>query len=210
MKALQPLFIFMAFALAAILGTLHHELGHYLVARAQGFDAQIHYGFTSIDNSCALIAEAKMNGRSEQLFNCFMLNKAGGPAITILTGIIGIAGLLVLRRHAVVDAYRPKHLLWIILALFWSREVYMSSFCLFKYYVLGKSSRGDEPQLLLYWGIPQWLGLGVLFVISFSLCAWVCFGLVQRHRWQLFFYGIAGSLAGAALWFAWLGPLLLP
>jgi len=207
--SMKPLLIFLAFALAAILGTLQHELGHYIVAEAQGFDAEIHYSFTTLKNSKGLIAVAEQQDSTQALYKKFNNNTLGGPAMTILTGTVGVIALLILRRRNTIDAYKPLHLCWIIVALCWSREIYTSSFRLYDH-VMHNTSASDETYLLQYNGIAALPGFISLFVISFSICAWVCFGLVQRHRWQLFCYGIAGSLAGAALWFGWLGRAVLP
>jgi hypothetical protein len=206
---MKPLLIFFAFALAAILGTLQHELGHYIVAEAQGFDAEIHYGFTSTTNARELIDAAEQNGNTQALYKKFNYNTLGGPAMTMLTGTTGLIALLILRRRNAIDAYKPLHLFWIIVALCWSREIYTSTFGLYDH-VVHNTNASDETRLLQHYGIAPWSGFASLFIISFGVCALVCFRLVERHRWQLFFYGIAGSLAGAALWFGWLGRVLLP
>jgi hypothetical protein len=206
---MKPLLIFFAFALAAIPGTLEHELGHYIAARAQGFDAEIHYGFTTVRNYRELIEIAELNGTTIELSKKFNYNTLGGPIMTMLTGTVGILVLLMLRRRNTIDAYNPLHLFWIIVALCWSREIYTASFGLYDH-IMRNTCGSDETWLVAYYHISPWLAFITLFMVSFAICAWVCFGLVQRHRWPLFFYGIAGSLAGAALWFGWLGRVLLP
>lgn len=206
---MKPLLIFIAFALAAILGTLEHELGHYIVAKAQGFEPNIHYGFTMVKDAKGLIAAAEQNGTTIELSRKFNNNTLGGPAMTMLTGTAGLIALLILRRRNAIDAYKPLHLFWIIVALCWSREIYTSAFGLYDH-VMNNTCSSDETYLLRYYHLPAWPTFLTLFIISFGICAWVCFKLVERHRLQLFFYGIAGSLAGAALWFVWLGPVLLP
>ena len=43
------LYLTLTFIVATVVGTLSHEFGHYIVAKSLGYDADIHYAFTTWD-----------------------------------------------------------------------------------------------------------------------------------------------------------------
>jgi hypothetical protein len=81
------LFLFLSFILAAIVGTLSHELGHYAVAEWLGCDAVIHFGSMGIIDSGSVPEGRTSHG----LWITF-----GGPLQTVLTGSIGLMFFFVL------------------------------------------------------------------------------------------------------------------
>ena len=201
--------IFIFFFVAAIAGTLLHECGHALMAMFFGFHPEVHYAYCT--SLCDADGEAIQQGLLiYRQYPERMWITLGGPLQTILTGTIGIAGLIALRRKAIVDAYNPKHLLWIILAYFHSRWVMNSAGILYKVYVSGNDSRSDEVRLFKYWNIDVATGTWMLLIVSSLLLGYVTFVLVRNHRWQLIVYGALGSIAGGWFWLVWAGPVLMP
>lgn len=201
--------IFLYFFIAAIAGTLLHECGHALASMYFGFHPQIHYSF------CEKMSAAEWDAVDKGLLVFKPYPHAiwitlGGPLQTLFTGTVGIVGLCILRRRAVIDAGKAWHLFWIVLAFFHSRWVINSIGILYKHYVTGKHSNADEVKLMRYWNIDIATGTWAMLLVSCALLAYITFVLVKKHRWQLIVFGGAGSVAGGWFWLKWAGPVLMP
>ena len=140
----------------------------------------------------------------------------GGPLQTTLTGMVGLIGLWIIRRKETIDAWNTRHLLFITLAFFHSREVFNTGWGFLRRLIQGPSltpyrgARGDETHIFQYYGINQNAGHMALLIIFSAVLAYVTFILVKRHRLQLIVFGGAGAFAGGLLWLLWLGPVLMP
>jgi len=140
-----------------------------------------------------------------------MLFTLGGPLQTMLTGTIGVAGLLYIRMRTAVDAYKPKHLLWLTLAFFWSRAVFNEVLLWGNYLINNQWARsGDETKLFTYFNMPQIYGHLILFCVSSAILLWVTFGILQQHRKQFIIWGAVGSLCGGLLWVYIVGKYVMP
>jgi len=141
----RKLFIILiaAFVFTTVIGTLSHELGHYIVAKSLGYKANIHYASTdwydpgTVDSMNAVISKyrkqiedgASFPGKEkyDRLVHKYSHDDAlitiGGPVQTILTGIIGLILLFVWR-----NSFRSRQKLtsrqWMLvfITLFWLRQ----------------------------------------------------------------------------------------
>jgi len=193
---LQKLKITIWFFLAAIAGTLLHECGHYIAGVLLGGNPVIHYRYTSPGYTTA------PGGASRDFI--FTL---GGPLQTIATGALGFIGLLWTSRKEPIDACKTKHLFWIVLTFFWSREVLRVLLFMLPYQA---GWPADESRLLNALNIPLFIGYTALLIVFGALLSYVTFSIVKKHRKELVIYGVSGSIIGWVAWMYWLGPLLLP
>lgn len=205
--------IFLFFLLMAAIGTVAHECGHYIAGLFTGFRPTVHYMYTMCldGDGMGTLTEAAYVRRH-------IVMTLGGPLQTILTGCIGVVGLLIIRRKQNIDAHNVRHLFWITLAYFFSRNVFNTIWYFISYFYTGYwSERADESKLLHYlylhythWPSTQLAGYILLLLINAAVLAWVTFVIVKQHRWQLILWGFLGSMAGYVLWIYILGPLVLP
>lgn len=200
---LQPGLVFRVAAMfvpAAALGTVGHELGHWLVARLQGCAPELHYAFTSVDCPAELAMADRMWGI------------AAGPVGTMLSGTLGMVGLARWRRG--VDRLDLAGVGWSVLALFWSRAVF--NFAVHVGALAGglaapeRLARGDEARLSLFIGGPVWSVGGACAVVALGACAWTIWRIPSPDRLSWFTGVVVGALLGYALWMAQIGPIMMP
>lgn len=198
--------IFFVFFVATIAGTLLHECGHAFVAMLFGFHPTIHYSSTGILSPADLAAFRESSVLYRVYPESFWI-LIGGPLQTIGTGVIGIVGLLVLSRKTIIDAWRSKHLLWLVLSFFMSRQVYNAVGILVK---KGRKRTSDEEKLFDYLGIDVHIGVWCMLMVFGLVLAYITFALVKKHRWQLIVFGALGSCVGAVFWLYSMGRYILP
>ena len=201
------LYLTLTFILATVVGTLSHEFGHYIVAKSLGYDADIHYAFTTWDrdDSDALTDSTDSN-------NIFYI-LIGGPIQTMLTGSIGLL-LLYVFRQSFQGAKQLSLKQWAILfiSLFWLRQTANFVVWISKFLLTGNfSTRSDEVKLAKYLHIPIWtitsataiVGVGVLLVILTKF--------IPRQQRRLFILaGLVGGIIGYILWLNLLGKMIMP
>lgn len=213
---MKNLKIFLAFFIAAILGTLLHECGHILVSLLTGCKS-FHLGYAymhPLDCNYEYYPPLTVLGEA---YNQTVIHKLlwitlGGPLQTNLTGLLGIFLLYRLSRRRAVDAWKGLDLFYIVLAYFLSRNIF-NGLTGFLHIGVAKGrggSVGDETKIFHYFGIDSTIGHVSLMLIATALLAYVTFVLVRHHRLQLILWGGLGSIAGVAIWMRWWGPLLLP
>lgn len=203
--------IFIFFFLFTIIGTLTHECGHVIAGALLGLKTSLSYAYTHCLN-CLELNHATTNAHELALYEHKMaLFTLGGPLQTLFTSLVGVIGLVLLSRKQLIDVYNTKHLFWITLSYFISRQVFNSVGVFYKYFVTHKwSYRSDESHLFTYFNIPQFAGFFVMLLISSAILAWVTFGIVKQHSTQLIIWGLLGSMLGAAFWLLWAGHVLMP
>jgi hypothetical protein len=198
------LYLVAGFILATILGTLSHEMGHYLANKILGYEARITY------KSTVLIHTENSSARSAQ--ERFVISLAG-PLQTLLTGTIGLILLFSFQSSFNrKNLLRPKQWLLVFIALFWLRQVAL----LVMWLVAGvtdpsKRFASDEIKMSRYLDLPAgflfWAtGLAGAVVVGIVLFKFI--PLSQRMTFVL--AGIIGGIGGYLLWFGWVGKLLLP
>ena len=197
-RALQGFLVFLPMA---AIGTVSHELGHVLAARASGVGTVLHYGSTEW-----LLPDSGLSTRDE----AWML--LGGPASTVALGTAGFVWLLRLRARVPADApLRVRGWIATLLALFWSRQVFNAAVCVVAFAVLGTWPTTDETTLAVLGGLSEWITVWVPCLVGFLVCAAVVVRLHPvGHRLAFAVGGSLGALAGFALWYGPVGPRLLP
>ena len=136
------IFLFLSFIFFTIFGTLSHEFGHYIVAKAKGYSARVSYGYATwedkknqpfIDSTYEKYyreIEANRSFPEKKKYDQVLSKQSndgfwitwGGPIQTMLTGTIGF-WLLLLQRRKMIETQRINLYQWLLvfLSLFWLR-----------------------------------------------------------------------------------------
>jgi hypothetical protein len=197
-------YLIAGFIVATIIGTVSHELGHYIVARGLGYDAHISYQSV---NWAKTITTNKIN-----LSDSFYIT-LGGPLQTMLTGTIGFILLFVFRK-SFEQTNRLSFGQWtlIFITLFWLRQI-ANFVVLLTYYIFsGKlSARGDEIKMSRYLQVPDWTIIAITALIGAGILGITIFEFVPKiHRLTFILSGLIGGVAGYMIWLEWFGKLLMP
>ena len=187
------------FVAFTIVGTLCHEMGHYLAAVYFGYDTSISYGYTHL------------NGNLNE--NEHILIIACGILQTVVTGIFGLIWLLFQRKNFYASsALNNKQWLIIFISLFWLRELFncLFSFCI--YIMTGKiSDRIDEINLAVSLHFDPWSFLLPLATVAVCVLMVVLFRFIpQGQRFTFVLSLLLGGPLGYYTWMKFLGPLVLP
>ena len=222
-----------AFALTAVAGTLLHECGHYLVARALGYKSTISYAYTNwvnnkVDGALHVAYEKYgyqvmhhlpypdqekvklLEHKSRQ--DSFWITLAG-PLQTMLTGCLGLFLILIYRkRYASASSLSFWEWLPLFLSLFWTRQV-------FNFFIGGNlpflkaipSLPSDETKLSIYFNWPGWLLSAITALIGLLVSSFIVLKIVSpKDRTAFMVAGLVGGGGGFIIWIKWLGPMLLP
>jgi hypothetical protein len=198
------LWLCLAFIFATVVGTLTHEVGHYLTAERLGYDAVIHYGSTSI-----IGLKPGHEGNTSDPFWITL----GGSAQTILTGSLG-ALCLFLFRKSFQNKERLRIWQWVVIfiSLFWLRQPANFVIWVGGYIMKGRfSPDGDEIKLSRHLAMPDCTLLCTTALIGIVLLVIICFRYVPaKQRATFLLAGATGGLSGYLLWFEILGKIVLP
>jgi hypothetical protein len=223
----------LSFVIATIISTVSHEAGHCAVAKALGYDVTLHYA--SMNHSSYLKEHDLENyynkhinkmiskepsperTRFTQLYATgkkeSILIILGGPLQTYITGSIAMLWLWYHRKKMFLKGYlTTKDWFVVIIAFFWSRAVITELICIYYYFVERRLLKGgDEAKISHYLGLPVNSLNTIMGIIGALFLLWVTFCIVpKQQRFTFILAGIAGSALGAAIWFLWIGPLILP
>ena len=196
--------LFLAFFASTIIGTLSHELGHYIIAKHQGLDARINYGSTILstpDPNNSIIPSSPI------------ATTLGGPLQTILTGTIGLLLLFIFRkRFHSTDKLSYGQWIIIFLSLFWLRQT--ANFCkwLGGYFINGKfSSNSDEIRIANYFDLPTWTVISITAIIGAFVLAIITFKFIpSRQRTTFLTAGLLGGISGFYFWLIQFGKYIMP
>ena len=194
--------LFLSFIGATVVGTLSHEVGHYVVAESLGYDAQIHYGAMGV-------VQSPFDGRPSDGFWITF----GGPLQTMLTGSLGLLLIFLYReRFRGAESLAVWQWLMVFIALFWLRQTANLTTWIGGYLWRGSwSGRGDEIRLAKDLGIPEWTLLSFTGLIGLFVLALVVFKIIPaRKRWTFILAGFFGGVTGYILWLYVLGRIVLP
>lgn len=197
-------YLIVAFMLMTVIGTLTHEMGHYMVARYLGYHPTINYASTNMHT-----------GEGSQVMfasDSFWITW-GGPFITMFAGTMGFILLFIFcQSYYSTDRLEFKHWTLIFLALFWLRQP--TVFCLWfanKFLNAKLASRTDEIKIAGNLQLPEWLILILSAVIGAAVLLIVIFRFIPiAQRFTFVLAGLIGGIAGYLLWMYVAGPALLP
>jgi len=196
------IWLFLSFIGATVVGTLSHELGHYVLAESLGYDAQIHYGAMGV-------VQSPVDSRPSDGFWITF----GGPLQTMLTGSIGLFLIFLYRdRFRGAESLAVWQWVMVFIALFWLRQTANLATWIGGYLWRGSwSSRGDEIRLAKDLGIHEWTILSFTGLIGLSVLALVIFMVIPvKQRWTFILAGLFGGITGYILWLHVLGRIVLP
>lgn len=221
------------FILFTIIGTLSHELGHYIPAKYFKEKPVLHYAsvhrLASLSNTCIKESRRFMHvycdfesvpkperetffelKRKSQERN-FIIS-AGGPLQTVITGTLGFLVLLYKRGKNKSLNFGWIEWLAVYLSFFWSRQIANCAIIFYRQLSSGgRLSSGDEVKLSHYLGMPSYSLNYLTASLGLLICTYVVFVLIPRkYRLSFIMAGILGSGAGFIIWMRHLGPLLLP
>ena len=135
----------------------------------------------------------------------------GGPLQTILTSIIGLF-MLYFRKSKHKSEFKVLDWLGVFLALFILREVFNGVQGLLVE-VFGKVEfyAGDEFGISKYLGWNIWALPSIMMIIGTAVSVYIIFKVISiQYRFSFILAGLVGGLSGFAIWFGYLGPILLP
>ncbi|HYV95171.1 MAG TPA: hypothetical protein VE978_25570 [Chitinophagales bacterium] len=215
--------LFFAFIVATIVGTVSHESGHYLMAKALGYNARIYYDYTTwddpksadfIDSVNSKYREQILEGQDfpgKEKYNQIIEKHSeddfwiglGGPLQTMLTGTIGLL-LLFLYRKSFYSREQLTFRQWVLVfvSLFWLRQT-ANFFALIGSYVInGKLSVcSDEIRLEQSLQLPGLTISALTGIIGAVILTIVIFKFIPAmQRMTFILSGITGGMTGYFLW----------
>ena len=193
--------LMIAFIIVVIVGTLTHELGHYLLAKHFGYNAKLSY------------ASVHYNSTLRIPFKHRFYVTIGGPMQTIVTGMIGLL-LLFIYRRSFISTNKLSTGQWgmIFLSLFWLRQTVNLIMWLGIYFITGKFAlRGDEIRIARYLQLPFWSIAAITGILGVMVLALVVFKFIPpKQRFTFLVSGLVGGVAGYILWIELLGKYIMP
>lgn len=196
--------LFFAFIAATVIGTLTHEIGHYVAAKLLGHDAHLHYASTSW--------RLTENNQDRNLLDRFLI-LISGPVQTMLTGTIGLV-ILCIFRQSFYSVNRLSIIQWIVIfvTLCWSRQV--ANFAIWIENLLLNSnyrSNNDEIIIARHLQIPEGIILTTSALIGSIILNLIIFKFIpDRQRLSFLMAGLFGSLVGYILWIELIGRHAIP
>jgi hypothetical protein len=182
-----------------IIGTLAHELGHYLVADYYRVPAMIAYAFTYYFGYLT----------PEQEF-WFIV---GGPVSTWLVAAIGIGITLWKYRPMHSEQTRPIGLgqsAAAIASTFSLRFVFNAGMYFFSHTLLLNPSGADEVKIAQYLGISPDLMMYGSALVGLLVVLTALYYIPRSQRYIILLSGFLGGVLGYLFWYSWVGPLVLP
>jgi hypothetical protein len=193
--------LFFAFIIVTIIGTLTHELGHYLVANYFGYNAKINYDSVRINWTNKIPAE-----------NNFYINIAG-PLQTILTGTVGLLLLFIYQKSfKATEKLRFGQWVIIFLSLFWLRQLANLVMWVALYFITGKIHlRADEFRIARYLKLPALSIITITGILALIVLVIVVFKFIpSKQRLTFVISGLAGGIAGYIFWIELFGKYIMP
>ncbi|MFX0038661.1 MAG: hypothetical protein ACFFCY_12580 [Promethearchaeota archaeon] len=200
-KRLKWFFMYMGiFFIVVIIGTLIHELGHYIVAVIYGVPAQICYAYTYYFGPLT----------SDQRFTFLM----GGPISSWLVSIIGIIFILFKYRNMhneQEESIGVGQIISIVATSFSIRFVFNALWYFVNTSILSMPSGADEVIIARdYWEINPDILIYGSAVIALIFIVVALYYIPRFQRYVILIGGIIGGILGYLFWNYWVGPIILP
>ncbi len=197
----------LGFVLLTIVGTVSHELGHYIPAWYFDLDPELHYA--SVSHSVyPPVGTAEYDHYVKQN----RLVKIGGPLQTMLTGTLGIVILFYRRKSISTFGLKTVDWLAIFLALFWAREVFnpMVSIAIELFNPNGFWFGGDEARISRSFGWHYAIVPVVTGILGLFACLYILSIIPKRILPTFILGGLVGCALGWLVWMKWLGVVVMP
>lgn len=135
----------------------------------------------------------------------------GGPIQTILTSFLGLF-ILWNRKSKTKGKFKISDWLGVFLSLFILREVFNFVTALFKTIFKSESNfHGDEFRISRFLGFDEWVVPSITVVLGMVISFYVIFKVIPlKYRFSFILAGLVGGILGFAIWFGFLGKLILP
>jgi len=182
-----------------IIGTLAHELGHYLVAVYYQVPAVIAYAFTYYFGSLT----------PEQEF-WFIV---GGPVSTWLVAAVSIGITLWKYRPMHAEQRKPVGLgqsAAFIASAFSLRFIFNAGMYFLSHTLLLNPSGADEVKIAQYLGISPDIMMYGSALIALLVVLTALYYIPRPQRYIILIGGLLGGIFGYLFWYNWVGPLVLP
>lgn len=206
MKTDAKLFLglFVAFIAATIIGTITHELGHYVVGKYFGYDVAINYS--------AMYFRSYGSDDPVPVYEDLLIT-LGGPIQTMLTGILGLV-LLIIHRESFYKAARLSVKQWaiIMITLFWLRQSANLCMWLAHYFINGDfRAKTDEIKIARFLELPDWILISTTGVIGLVILGIVVQKFIPKSERLIFLSaGLTGGVTGYLLWLVYFGKYIMP
>ncbi len=222
-----------AFVAFTIIGALTHEYGHIAVAKYLGYETTLHYGSMNYDieqkypelvkiysnHKSEVESGAPFERKEEYISGMERLQaerfwiRIGGPAQTLLTGLLGLTILCLRRRR--IHTYGLEGVDWlaVFLSLFWLREVFNLFMSVSMELISpdGSYFGGDERYISYYLNLGEGTVSIILGLLGLFVSIFVIFKIIPLPlRFTFIGSGLLGGILGYILWIKILGPLVLP
>ncbi len=187
------------FLLVPVTGTLLHELGHYLAAIINGFDAQIHYSYTT----------STINPTSDATIYFYYI--LAGPISTWIQCLIPFFLLLILynknKREKIIEKQFFNKLFTICLFFISMAGRFVFNAMI---YIFTRSKSIDEYKMADYLMLHPETFLILFAVIALLVFFIVIYKIPKSKKLSSVLGAITGSFIGYYLWNFILGPIILP
>jgi hypothetical protein len=189
------------FFIIPIIGTLAHELGHFLVAVIYQQPAGIAYAYTYLIGSNILTPEQWL---------WFIL---GGPISTWTVAALGIS--IILWKYRSMHDEQTKQIgvgqsVAVLATSFGLRFIFNAGVYFISTTLLGNSSGADEVEIAKILGISHDLMMYGSAIIALLLILTALYYLPRHQRYIILIGGIIGGILGYLFWYYWIGPIVLP
>lgn len=218
------LLLYFLIIFVVIIGTLSHELSHYLTAKYLGYEVKmsysaIHYedknSTNNYDVNSKISLESKLNkNKYLNTFHTFLI-KLSGPIQTILVSLFAIITLEIKYRNEndnIKNGFNIFIYILILLALFSLRQPVNLATWVIGYFTNGKfSNTGDEYFISEYLNLPNYFVLVITTFISISVFFRLLFKHISRiYRLKFVFIVLIGGISGYLFWIVFFGKYILP
>lgn len=200
---MKPYKYFIYFLFSTIIGTLSHEFGHYVTAKALGYEAFISYKSTQWKNADDTPLVFTKESPKSVLLD-YILVTLGGPLTTILLGTLGLVLLFIYNKQ--------NNWVLIFLSLFWLRFPFNALISIIDAVVNNSPPvSSDEAHIGYMLDISPWVPIVLTALLGTIVAVIVIFRFVAKpNRLHFILWSLIAAPISFIIWFYGLGKMLLP